>query len=349
MIEFIWPANSLISLYAKAPDLGSVKRAFKEIWCLDAYLWTTLISTCAKLASVGHALQVFDEIPKRHVVEEGNPRVEVHGLPHSGWAKKLKEVYSSANSSEQGHHHADLYPASDDEIPTVDYSLLFSEEPIHRFLALENLRQACQEYGFFYLVNHKISDEVLDSVIKGFSGFCDPKTIDERKVYRKSGPSDKIRWDLNSSALENREYLKVVAHPQYHAPSNPSSLRKNLEEYHKAMRTIVVGLARAVSKTLGLEEDYIEKEFNLKSGFDILTNGEYKSHIHRVIVKNNEVQRISVVTLHGPALDKFISPGIEFVDGEHPQKYQGMTYKESLEANGGDEIDVESSLGKLVL
>lgn len=70
----------------------------------------------------------------------------------------------------------------------------------------------------------------------------------------------------------------------------------------------------------------------------------YKSHIHRVIVGNNKVRRISVVGIHGPSLDKLISPSIEFVDEKHPQGYRGMTYKESLEVNGDDEIDVQSSL-----
>ena len=42
-----------------------------------------------------------------------------------------------------------------------------------------------------------------------------------------------------------------------------------LDDYHKKMRKIVAGLAKAVSKTLGLEEDYIEKAFNLKLGFDV--------------------------------------------------------------------------------
>ncbi|KAK7385084.1 hypothetical protein VNO78_30791 [Psophocarpus tetragonolobus] len=323
--------------------------------------------------------------------------------------------YSSEPKVNATIYHNASYAASDDEIPTVDYFLLFSDNPVQRFLALENLRQACEEYGFFYLVNHTIPDEVLDSILKGFSDFFDPKTIDERKVFNKSDPSDKIRWGLNSSAGENREYLKVVAHPQFHAPSNPSGLSKILEEYHKAMRKIAAGLARAVSKTLGFEENYIEKEFNLKLGFDVmamnlyppssrskgaigipehtdpgfvislvqdvdgglqilshqgkwikayiphhailiqlgdhlevLTNGKYKSHIHRVIVNNNKVPRISVVTLHGPALDKFISPGTEFVH-EEPQKYHGMTYRESLEANGCDQIDVQSSLDKLRL
>ncbi|XP_027368299.1 flavanone 3-dioxygenase 3-like [Abrus precatorius] len=329
----------------------------------------------------------------------------------------LYHNFSSQQLAVAGDQHADTYSAFDDEIPTVDYSILFSDDPDQQFLALEKLSHACHEYGFFYLVNHTIPDKVLDNVLKGFSDYFDPTTIDERRVYRKNAPSDKIRWDLNSYTGENREYLKVIAHPQYHAPASPShSISKILEEYHKAMRMIVVGLARAVSKTLGFEENYIEKAFNLKSGFDvmamnlyppnsrskgsigipehtdpgfvvtltqdvngglqilshqgkwinvyiphhailiqlgdhleILTNGKYKSHIHRVIVDNNKVQRISVVTLHGPALDKFISPGTEFIDEEHPQKYRGLTYKESLEASGGDEIDVQSSLEQLRL
>lgn len=80
-----------------------------------------------------------------------------------------------------------------------------------------------------------------------------------------------------------------------------------------------------------------------------MTNGKYKSHIHRVFVNNNTVERISVVTLHGPSLDKIVSPAPEFVDEHHPKGYIGMTYKQSLHANGGDEIDVQSSLDQIRL
>ena len=80
-----------------------------------------------------------------------------------------------------------------------------------------------------------------------------------------------------------------------------------------------------------------------------MTNGKYKSHIHHGVVDNNKVKKISVATLHGTSLDKFMTPITEFVDEDHPQAYNGMTYKESLEANGGDEIDVQSSLQQLKL
>jgi len=52
-----------------------------------------------------------------------------------------------------------------------------------------------------------------------------------------------------------------------------------------------------------------------------------------------------VVGIHGPSLDKLISPNTKFVDEKHPKKYCEMTYKESLEVNG-DEVDVQSSLEK---
>jgi len=41
------------------------------------------------------------------------------------------------------------------------------------------------------------------------------------------------------------------------------------------MRKIVIGLARAVSKTLGFEEHFVEKALNLKSGFDVLAMNLY--------------------------------------------------------------------------
>ncbi|KAK7320929.1 hypothetical protein VNO77_30888 [Canavalia gladiata] len=52
---------------------------------------------------------------------------------------------------------------------------------------------------------------------------------------------------------------------------------------------------------------------------------------------------MSMVSLQGPALDKFIGPGNEFVDEEHPQKYHGITFKESLLASGDTTDNKRSS------
>jgi len=52
-------------------------------------------------------------------------------------------------------------------------------------------------------------------------------------------------------------------------------ISKTIEEYYKEMRKIVAELARAVSKNLGFDENYIENAFNMKSGFDVMAMNLY--------------------------------------------------------------------------
>jgi len=55
-------------------------------------------------------------------------------------------------------------------------------------------------------------------------------------------------------------------------------IRKILEEYGKEMRRIVIGLARALAKSLGFEEHLVEKALELKSGFDVMAMNLYPSN-----------------------------------------------------------------------
>ncbi|XP_030485227.1 2-oxoglutarate-dependent dioxygenase 19-like [Cannabis sativa] len=299
-----------------------------------------------------------------------------------------------------------------DEIPTIDYSVLFSSDPNIQAKALDYLSTACHNYGFFYLVNHGVPEYVFKSVFKAISDYFDPTMIEDRMKYQKKSSTDMIRWELRSSAAENREYLKMVTHPNYHSPSNQTTFSETMEDYYRRMREVVHGLGKAISKTLGMEESFIEKAFKLESGFDvsamnlyppnfkskgsigvpdhtdpgffvsliqdingglqilshqgkwidvnympsnailintgdhleILSNGKYKSHVHRVVVDNNNVKRVSVATLHGPSLDAFVKPMPEFLDDALPPNYDGTTYKHYLEANGQHLIDVQSNI-----
>lgn len=54
--------------------------------------------------------------------------------------------------------------------------------------------------------------------------------------------------------------------------------REALEEYFKSFKNVKIGLARAISKILGYEECYIEKVFNLESGFDVAAMNVYPPH-----------------------------------------------------------------------
>lgn len=60
-------ANTLLLLYAKVEDVGSVKKLFGEIENPDVYSWTTVMSACMKLGEVDYACEAFDEMPDRNV------------------------------------------------------------------------------------------------------------------------------------------------------------------------------------------------------------------------------------------------------------------------------------------
>ncbi|KAL9245856.1 hypothetical protein vseg_019458 [Gypsophila vaccaria] len=67
LAAFSHVSNSLLSLYAKNGDLGSVKMVFGEMGSRDIYSWTTYLSAEAKLGEVECACQVLDEMPMRRV------------------------------------------------------------------------------------------------------------------------------------------------------------------------------------------------------------------------------------------------------------------------------------------
>jgi len=63
---------------------------------------------------------------------------------------------------------------------------------------------------------------------------------------------------------------------------------------------------------------------------EVLSNGHYKSVIHRAIVNEDE-KRFSIVSLHSLAMDKKIGPAHELVDDQHPMSYKEFSFREFLE------------------
>jgi len=62
----------------------------------------------------------------------------------------------------------------------------------------------------------------------------------------------------------------------------------------------------------------------------ILSNGMYKSAVHRVIA-NKEKPRMSVVSFYNTQGDRAISPAKPLVDAEHPAVYRSVTFDEHFQ------------------
>ncbi|KAL6347259.1 hypothetical protein AAG906_013695 [Vitis piasezkii] len=286
-------------------------------------------------------------------------------------------------------------------IPIIDFSLLTSGDADQRSRAIQDLDQACLEWGFFMLINHGVPESLMTGMIEACRGFFD-LTEEEKREFK--GPTFCLRSDF---VLE--DFLKVFVHPQFHSPSKPAGFSKVCLEYTQRIRKVVGELRKGISKSLGLEEWYIDKTMNMDSGLqilianlyppcpqpeyamglpphsdhsfltlliqngigglqvhhkghwfdvnpipnsilvitgdllEVLSNGKYKSILHRAVV-NNKTTRISLAVFTGPSLDTVVEPAKEL---SHPPTYVGITYKEYLELQQGNKLDGKTCLDRV--
>ncbi|KAL6006648.1 Protein DMR6-LIKE OXYGENASE 2 [Asimina triloba] len=66
---------------------------------------------------------------------------------------------------------------------------------------------------------------------------------------------------------------------------------------------------------------------NIGDQIQVLSNGRYKSALHRAVV-NNSVERISIPTFYCPSQDAVIVPAEQLVAEDHPAMYRRFTYGE---------------------
>ncbi|XP_068645141.1 probable 2-oxoglutarate-dependent dioxygenase SLC1 [Aristolochia californica] len=162
------------------------------------------------------------------------------------------------------------------KLPVIDFAEFYT---CKRSIALESLAKACEEYGFFQVINHGISDDVVRSMIDASRCFFE-LPFDERAKYMSNDMSAPVRygtsWNQNKDGVFCwRDFLKLncpplpEVFPQW--PSSPREFRQNAIAYAKETRSLFVKLAGAILESLGLVEDEtILKEFENGSQLMVL-------------------------------------------------------------------------------
>ncbi|KAL5799014.1 hypothetical protein ACOSQ2_003834 [Xanthoceras sorbifolium] len=70
---------------------------------------------------------------------------------------------------------------------------------------------------------------------------------------------------------------------------------------------------------------------------EVLSNGNYRSVVHRVTV-SKEKKRLSIVSLHSLALNKKIGPASKLVDDLNPVSYKEFSFNEFLDFISSNDI-----------
>ncbi|XP_057745814.1 protein DMR6-LIKE OXYGENASE 1-like [Arachis stenosperma] len=157
---------------------------------------------------------------------------------------------------------------NNESIPIIDLQGLDEDnDASNRSQTIHNVGQACQDYGFFQILNHGVPEDVVGKMMKVAKAFFDLPASERMKNYS-DDPSKTMRlstsFNVKTEKVANwRDFLRLHCHPLedyiQEWPTNPPSFREDVGEYSKHMRKLSLKLLEAISESLELEKDYMEK------------------------------------------------------------------------------------------
>ncbi|XP_024527901.1 probable 2-oxoglutarate-dependent dioxygenase ANS [Selaginella moellendorffii] len=150
-----------------------------------------------------------------------------------------------------------------DLIPVIDMAALRADS--RRELELAKLASACQEWGFFQVINHGMAS--TRSILKSARDFFE-LPLEMKRTWQKV-PGQSVsniegygRYNTSSQTISDWVDVLVV----YTEPPScknidkwPLQLREGIESYSDDLKELVLEMNCAISDTLGLSGDYINK------------------------------------------------------------------------------------------
>ncbi|XP_058761420.1 protein SRG1-like [Vicia villosa] len=151
------------------------------------------------------------------------------------------------------------------QVPVIDLSKLLSDDESE----LQNLDQACREWGFFQLINHGVSPSIVENMKIGVEELFNLPKEEKKKLQQT--PNDmqgfgqlfvvsdeqKLEWAdlfyINTFPLESR-------HPHLF-PTIPKPFRDHLETYCLELKRTVVKIIGSMEKTLKIKTNEIVELF----------------------------------------------------------------------------------------
>ncbi|KAJ9706694.1 hypothetical protein PVL29_001928 [Vitis rotundifolia] len=155
-------------------------------------------------------------------------------------------------------------------VPTIDLKDIESEDEVVRERCREELKKAAMEWGVMHLVNHGISDDLINRVkVAGETFFNLP--IEEKEKYANDQASGKIAGygsklaNNASGQLEWEDYFFHLIFPEDKRdmtiwPKTPSDYIPATCEYSVKLRSLATKILSVLSLGLGLEEGRLENE-----------------------------------------------------------------------------------------
>ncbi|XP_048447539.1 2-oxoglutarate-dependent dioxygenase 21, chloroplastic isoform X3 [Pyrus x bretschneideri] len=160
-----------------------------------------------------------------------------------------------------------LHPS---QVTTIDVSQLHQDSHT-RSVLVRSIHRACQEMGFFQVINHGISKTVTENALGSLSNFFD-LPMDQKKLFSSDDISKPVRFVTNS-----RDFIKLYANPIENWidlwPHNPTEFRENLGRYAAEVKRLSIDIIGAIVESLGLGPTYLRS--SLGQGMQMIVGSRY--------------------------------------------------------------------------
>ncbi|CAN6250562.1 unnamed protein product [Urochloa humidicola] len=150
-------------------------------------------------------------------------------------------------------------------MPVINLGHL-SLDSVTRSRVINDITKACRDLGCFQVINHRISQSVMDCAVKAASDFFELPS-EAKEEFSSEDLRQPVRYDTSSkdSISMSRAFLKHYAHPlsdwiQYW-PQQPPIYREYMGKYAAEVRRVALQLMEAILEGLGLGKEYLDEKF----------------------------------------------------------------------------------------
>ncbi|KAF5742137.1 1-aminocyclopropane-1-carboxylate oxidase [Tripterygium wilfordii] len=286
--------------------------------------------------------------------------------------------------------------------PIVDLSKINGEE---RAATMDLIKDSCENWGFFELVNHGISHEFMDKVERLTKEHY-KKCMEQRfKEMVESKGLEAVQSEISDLDWESTFYLRHLPDSNINEiPDLEDDYRNAMKEFAKQLEKLAEQLLDLLCENLGLEKGYLKKAFygsrgptfgtkvsnyppcpkpdlikglrahtdagglillfqddkvsglqllkdgqwidvppmkhsiviNLGDQLEVITNGKYKSVMHRVIAQTDGT-RMSIASFYNPGGDAVIYPAPALLKKEAETKeiYPKFVFEDYMKLYAG--------------
>ncbi|KAK6152979.1 hypothetical protein DH2020_012618 [Rehmannia glutinosa] len=259
--------------------------------------------------------------------------------------------------------HEDLPYGAQDELndPPVDLKGFLNGNQESIDFAAAQIRTACLDHGFFQVINHGVDTNIVQSAHEKMDAFFNLTLTKKLSIKRKPGGlcgysgahadrfSSKLPWKETLSftykhANEPATGLDVVNYIKYGLGKEFEEAGYVYQKYCEAMKKLSLSILELLAISLGVDRSYYrkffedgrsvmrgnnyppcERSFVSPCKHSALSNGRYKSCLHRAVVNKEKVRR-SLVFFVNPKEDKIVRPPQDLMQREEARKYPDFTW-----------------------